>query len=606
MVLSGRCRRSPLPVCYTGDAASPSAISLTDMPPCHAAPQPRSPAMPRRKAAAPQRDQGRFEDRFLVGDGDAGEDEATAQLWDPWQAGGSQEESEEDTRRPAKRRRKLHKRGRGAAAAAAAQDDAGLSVVVAAEAPGEQRWRFAELPVVWWEAAGPPRQQREAEVLEEGQLLFTLEQPQLDSDCTAGGSASCSISVQCQSSGAWQGSAAAAADAAAAEALLLLLRSGHLSCSLTGQPGASRGGSGGALALSLTDKAAGDIAEHPEEQQQRLWHRQLLAVMRWLLPHLDPEEELDQQQAQQAQQGSAADRSAELLSSPLCSPRKGADPPAATWPGSPRSPLAGSAAAAAAAAFDAAELYAAVKPSGREPELPAGATSATLLPTLRRYQARAALWMVQRERGGSAAAAAPAAVAASGAAAAAAAAVGLDSSGGSSVKQEQPEQQQQQQLESGVPPPLHPLWREVPCGNGSDGSGSTGSSCFFFNPYNGRVAFERFAAEPEVGLGPGGCCDVCMLRSCCFECLAHGGVGSAACSQLSACHAAGTWRHSLRRNGAGQNSGAAGMHHCAPLHRAAAGVCGPPCTQVSGRKSSCVCSEVQAQRLLNAAGWVGF
>ena len=463
--------------------------------------------MPRRKAAAPQRDQGRFEDRFLAGDGDAGEDEAAAQLWDPWQAGGSQEESEEDTRRPAKRRRKLHKRGRGAAAAAAAQDDAGLSVVVAAAAPGEQRWRFAELPVVWWEAAGPSRQQREAEMLEEGQLLFTLEQPQFDNDCTAGGSASCSISVQCQSSGAWQGSTAAAADAAAAEALLLLLRSGHLSCSLTGQPGAASGGSGSALAISLTDKAAGDTAEHPEEQQQRLWHRQLLAVMRWLLPHLDPEEELDQlqaQQAQQTQQGSAADRSAELLSSPLCSPRKGADPSAATWPGSPRSPLGGIAAAAAAAAFDAAELYAAVKPSGREPELPAGATSATLLPTLRRYQARAAQWMVQRERGGSAASAAPAAVpaavAASRAAAAAAAAVGLDSSGGGSVKQEQPEQQQQQ-LESDAPLPLHPLWREVPCSSGSTGSGSTGSSCLFFNPYNGRIAFERFAAEPEVGLG---------------------------------------------------------------------------------------------------------
>lgn len=39
-------------------------------------------------------------------------------------------------------------------------------------------------------------------------------------------------------------------------------------------------------------------------------------------------------------------------------------------------------------AFDAAELYAAVKPTGKEPELPAGATSATLLPTLRRYQVR--------------------------------------------------------------------------------------------------------------------------------------------------------------------------------------------------------------------------
>ncbi len=535
-----RCRRSPPPLCNTTPLVDTPDLMLLNLPlPHHAASlQAGSRAMPRRKASAPQRDQGRFEDRFLAGGTEAAaEEEAAGQLWEEWQAGGSEAESEEVARRrPAKRRRKLQKRGRGAAAAAE-EDGGGLSVVVAAAAPDEQHWRFAELPLQWQAVAGPSHQQAAADMLEEGQLLLSLEEPPfcsdgMDSTHSSGGSSG-SIAVRCQVSGAWQGSVAAP-DAAAAEALLLLLRSGHLSCSLVGPPGAPNGGTKCTLALSLTDKATGEPAEHPEEQQQRLWHRQLLAVVRWLLPHLDPEAELEQQvqRAQQAQQGSAADRAAELLSSPLCSPRKaGGDPAgAALWPASPRSPGGGSAAAAAAAAsaFDAAELYAAVKPSGREPELPAGATSATLLPTLRRYQARAAQWMVQRERGGGAAVAeqpASRAGAAVGAAAAAAAALGLDSSTGG-VKQEQHghqqesrQQQTQQEQQDALPQPLHPLWRAVPCSNvgstrsGGDGSGSStgnsiggnsigsgsgSSSCFYFNPYNGRIAFDRFAAEPEV------------------------------------------------------------------------------------------------------------
>ena len=47
--------------------------------------------------------------------------------------------------------------------------------------------------------------------------------------------------------------------------------------------------------------------------------------------------------------------------------------------------------------FDAAELYAAVKPDGNEPELLE--KSAKLKPTLRPYQKRAAAWMVARETG---------------------------------------------------------------------------------------------------------------------------------------------------------------------------------------------------------------
>ncbi len=47
--------------------------------------------------------------------------------------------------------------------------------------------------------------------------------------------------------------------------------------------------------------------------------------------------------------------------------------------------------------FDAAELYAAVKPNGNEPEL--AGDNPRLRPTLRPYQKRAAAWMVAREEG---------------------------------------------------------------------------------------------------------------------------------------------------------------------------------------------------------------
>jgi E3 ubiquitin-protein ligase SHPRH len=85
--------------------------------------------------------------------------------------------------------------------------------------------------------------------------------------------------------------------------------------------------------------------------------------------------------------------------------------------------------------------------------------------------------------------------------------MGPESSSGG-VKQEQEQQHQDQQQDAAVLP-LHPLWREVRCGcgssdplNSSGGSGSSssreGTRRFYFNPFNGRIALERFPAEPEV------------------------------------------------------------------------------------------------------------
>lgn len=430
-----------------------------------------------KRKRAPKRDVPRPEERnFLAppehdegGGGDGGGGEGV-----DWAAGEAGLEDSDDSEgyawRPVKRGHRHRRRRR----VLGGEEDGPLTVAVQAAPPAEQRWRFAELAVEWREAGSSSSQQRLE--LEDGQLRLCL--PPDGGD----------VRVHYQASGGalWLG--ATAAPPAEGEALLLLLKSGHLSCSVPALPSGASGSASGRLHLSLTDKAAADAAEHAEEQQQRQWHRQLLAVLRWLLPQLDPEQELELQSPQ---------KQAELLASPLCSPRAAAGAAAAGFGNpaaaagtaaaglaSPRSPgAAAGGVPGAAAGFDVSELYAAVKPTGREPELPACATAAYLLPTLRRYQARAAQWMVLREQG---------LVAAPGEAAAAAAAAG--GSQAADIKAEEGHQ-----ARDGAEPPLHPLWRRVPCSaGGGDGSSSDAGACFFVNAYNGRISLERFPATPEV------------------------------------------------------------------------------------------------------------
>lgn len=283
------------------------------------------------------------------------------------------DDEEEQPQRRVKRRRRVQ--------LALVQDASHHVIVSAAE---DQRWRFAEVAVWGWREAASISAAPEQHILEDGQLLFVTDDGETEEDSDpdrqpSSNSSRC-IGVRYQSPGGcgqWQGSLSAPGWEEA-DSLLELLESKHLSCAVSVRPPGDSGDC--SLRLGLTDKAAADAAEDPEEHQQRQWHLGLLTLLRWLRPELDPNRELELGQPL-LRGGSAA--AAELLSSPLCSPRAGAAAsPLHSQAQQPGSPAAG----AAGGGFDAAELYSAVKPSGSEPELPAGATAGFLLPTLRRYQ----------------------------------------------------------------------------------------------------------------------------------------------------------------------------------------------------------------------------
>lgn len=142
-----------------------------------------------------------------------------------------------------------------------------------------------------------------------------------------------------------------------------------------------------------------------EDQVQRKWHKQLLSVLSWLLP----EHRADGHVPQATQQPSASSNNTSSAHHKHDISGHSAVKPDDTMPGPADASIsikqdsdalvhqadsAGN--AEPPAAFDAAELYAAVKPQGTEPELSRSSTK--LRPTLRPYQKRAAAWMVSREQ----------------------------------------------------------------------------------------------------------------------------------------------------------------------------------------------------------------
>ncbi|KAK9810177.1 hypothetical protein WJX72_006177 [[Myrmecia] bisecta] len=190
------------------------------------------------------------------------------------------------------------------------------------------------------------------------------------------------------------------------------------------------------ITAALTKAAFGEGLAGPEATVQRAWFEHLLLVLAWLMPEQSAEAH---KPAGLVMPGSTRRLSSTSAAGPGCprSPRS---------PNSPRTSQDGGAeddvVEGEGVGFDAAELYAAVKPTGREAQLVG--QPAALKPTLRPYQRRAAAWMVAREKG----------------------------------LQGQPE-----------PNALHPLWREVPTLDGR---------CIYLNPFTGCVSQERYPSPPAV------------------------------------------------------------------------------------------------------------
>eukprot|EP00887_Chlorella_sp_A99_P002685 scaffold6.g2685.t1 len=450
--------------------------------------------MGKRKATAPQARLGRVEDRQAPEDRHAQHVEEEEELFLAEEEAAEAEEQ--------RKRRACAKRMRKAAAARTGAGQAGQVALVPA-AP----WCFATLNFESAVGVGPEETAASgsmrlevagsASTDDRGKRVIEEEEEEESDGFSL---------LRIASSAGWR--ATARLPSVAADALQRLLQSGHLSAAAAVSSAPPDGSAASntiitGLRLSLTAKAAAEAVSWPEEVRQRVWQRQLLAVLQWKQPELDPERELLLQQAAHEPRAEA------LLRSPLCSPRGAGKQATAFAPGSPMaaaaaaaqlSPSPGSPRGLAPSSFDAAELYAAVKPTGREPELEQEAVGDALLPALRHYQRRAALWMIRREKG---------------------------VQGGTGSAQQQEQQRGNEQLgwqqgphssakgeeEEGHPTgaeastadtlaPLHPLWREVRCagaGVGSDDQGEESHApCFYVNPWSGAVALERFSAPREV------------------------------------------------------------------------------------------------------------
>lgn len=218
------------------------------------------------------------------------------------------------------------------------------------------------------------------------------------------------------------------------------------------------------LSVGLTEKALQDAAVSPEDERQRAWQLQLLDLFRWLTPLKTSSKSVDikneisrntehgtipsslapavlegdgqpdgEQQPEQQQEEQDDTEEKQAIPSPPMSPRSKAQH--AYQEGN----------------FDASQLYKSIKPLGNEPELQGDFPQ--LKPTLRKYQRRAAYWMVSKEL---------------------------------------------QQMEIGADT-LHPLWQAILCAHfhrntSTEITSTDGSTEFYVNMVTGRLSTEKFPA----------------------------------------------------------------------------------------------------------------
>ncbi|KAK9844148.1 hypothetical protein WJX81_006007 [Elliptochloris bilobata] len=191
------------------------------------------------------------------------------------------------------------------------------------------------------------------------------------------------------------------------------------------------------LDVALTAHALSEEPEDPADVRQRQWNVHLLALLAWLSPQhtaaaFCPARQSQERRSLDVLRGGRGGPLSALQPAPPRSPRS------PRIPRSPRSPMS----PAGEGGFDAAEIYAAARPSASAPELQGDLPA--LQPTLRPYQRRAAAWMVARERG---------------------------------------------ELGQPAEDVVHPLWRQL-----RDAAGRIA----YLNPFTGRVAARRFEAPAPV------------------------------------------------------------------------------------------------------------
>eukprot|EP00897_Mesotaenium_endlicherianum_P009757 jgi/Mesen1/880/ME000115S00007 len=189
-------------------------------------------------------------------------------------------------------------------------------------------------------------------------------------------------------------------------AVVYLVQRGLVTLTPVVPHGSSDGGrAGGAMTcmqVALTPPVIADSPEDPADVTCKMPHRQMMALVGWLRPELSPEAIANSAEpdgtdlaGSDCQHQSAGGQEERLDRRALLGKGKAFEEAPSGSSAHAEAPTQSS--EKGSDEFDLAAFFAAVKPTGREPEL--AGDFPELLPTLRPYQRRAVHWMIQRELG---------------------------------------------------------------------------------------------------------------------------------------------------------------------------------------------------------------